>query len=108
VPAEAESSGRSVPGRHQCHQHDCEYRDRGSPDCKHPDCLHRDWEHRVLRIVPDGPILIEGPVDLLHDGGVVRSDRFMVAVCTCRRSHTYPLCDTSHRQRIRKQRDAGS
>jgi hypothetical protein len=27
----------------------------------------------VVGIVPDGPILIGGPVDLLHDG-VVRSD----------------------------------
>jgi CDGSH-type Zn-finger protein len=32
---------------------------------------------------------------------VQRCDRFQVAVCTCRRSHRYPLCDTSHRRRIR-------
>ncbi|MFC9593875.1 CDGSH iron-sulfur domain-containing protein [Streptomyces sp. NPDC056944] len=31
----------------------------------------------------------------------MRSDRFMVAVCTCRRSRTYPWCDTSHRRRAR-------
>ena len=29
---------------------------------------------------------------------VVESDRFMVAICTCRRSEQYPLCDTSHRR----------
>lgn len=34
-----------------------------------------------------------------HDGTIVRSDRFMVAVCTCRRSRSYPWCDTSHRRR---------
>ncbi|HEU5475904.1 MAG TPA: CDGSH iron-sulfur domain-containing protein [Actinophytocola sp.] len=52
-------------------------------------------------------MLIEGPVDLvLADGTPVRSDRFMVAVCTCRRSKRYPLCDTSHRPRVRT-RDSG-
>ncbi|WP_276031475.1 CDGSH iron-sulfur domain-containing protein [Mycolicibacterium komossense] len=43
--------------------------------------------------------MIEGPVRIeLPDGSVVDSDRFMVAVCACRRSKTYPLCDTSHRR----------
>ena len=35
------------------------------------------------------------------DGSVVESDRFMVAICACRRSKSYPLCDTSHRRRCR-------
>jgi CDGSH-type Zn-finger protein len=53
----------------------------------------------------DGPLLIEGPVDIvLEDGTRVCSDRFLVAVCTCRRSKRYPLCDTSHRRRVRVQR----
>jgi CDGSH-type Zn-finger protein len=57
--------------------------------------------------VPGGPLLVEGPVDeVLPDGTVVRSDRFVVAVCTCRRSKRYPLCDTSHRRRVRDQ-DSG-
>ncbi|MFF9147467.1 CDGSH iron-sulfur domain-containing protein [Streptomyces sp. NPDC014861] len=47
-----------------------------------------------------GPVLVEGPVEVvLDDGAVARSDRFMVALCTCRRSRTYPWCDTSHRAR---------
>jgi CDGSH-type Zn-finger protein len=55
---------------------------------------------RVVRVVPNGPVLIEGPVHIeLPDGSVVDSDRFMVAICACRRSKTYPLCDTSHRLR---------
>jgi CDGSH-type Zn-finger protein len=46
-----------------------------------------------------GPKLVEGPVHIeLSDGTVVDSDRFMVAICTCRRSKIYPLCDTSHRR----------
>ncbi|MCI4042704.1 CDGSH iron-sulfur domain-containing protein [Streptomyces sp. TRM75563] len=45
-------------------------------------------------------MLVEGPVDVVTaDGTTVRSDRFVVAICTCRRSRTYPWCDTSHRRR---------
>lgn len=55
-----------------------------------------------MRVIDDGPVLVEGPIEIvLEDGTVVRSDRFEVAVCTCRRSHRYPLCDTSHRRRVR-------
>ncbi|MGA9492657.1 MAG: CDGSH iron-sulfur domain-containing protein [Mycobacterium sp.] len=44
-------------------------------------------------------MLISGPVRIETPGGaVVESDRFMVAVCTCRRSKNYPMCDTSHRR----------
>jgi CDGSH-type Zn-finger protein len=53
-------------------------------------------------VVPDGPMLVEGPVELVTDDGVtVHSERFVVAVCTCRRSKRFPLCDTSHRKRVR-------
>ncbi|MFG2174154.1 CDGSH iron-sulfur domain-containing protein [Streptomyces niveus] len=31
----------------------------------------------------------------------MRSDRFTVALCTCRRSRAYPWCDTSHRHRAK-------
>lgn len=59
-------------------------------------------QRRLVRVVPAGPILVEGPVHIeLPDGSVVDSDRFMVAICTCRRSKSYPLCDTSHRRRQR-------
>jgi CDGSH-type Zn-finger protein len=51
---------------------------------------------------PGGPVLVEGPVDLvLPDGTPVRSSRPVVAVCACRRSKHYPFCDTSHRERAR-------
>lgn len=53
-----------------------------------------------MTVVPGGPILIEGPVELrLDDGRTVVSDRFQVAVCACRRSRAYPFCDASHRKR---------
>jgi CDGSH-type Zn-finger protein len=55
---------------------------------------------RRVTLVPGGPVLIEGPVELvLDDGTTVSSDRFVVAVCACRRSRSYPFCDTSHRGR---------
>ncbi|WUS99748.1 CDGSH iron-sulfur domain-containing protein [Streptomyces sp. NBC_00708] len=57
---------------------------------------------RRLTVEPNGPVLIEGPVEILReDGTIARSDRFLVAVCTCRRSRAYPWCDTSHRRRTK-------
>lgn len=58
---------------------------------------------RRVILTGEGPILIEGPVELVcPDGRTVRSDRPVVAVCACRRSHRYPFCDTSHRQKVRR------
>ncbi|MYZ36327.1 CDGSH iron-sulfur domain-containing protein [Streptomyces sp. MnatMP-M17] len=55
---------------------------------------------RRIRLGRHGPMLVEGPVTVTGDDGVsVTSERFMVAVCTCRRSRAYPWCDTSHRRR---------
>lgn len=52
-----------------------------------------------VQVVAGGPVLVSGPVRIEMPGGeVVESDRFMVAICTCRRSGIYPLCDTSHRR----------
>ncbi|MCT2587672.1 CDGSH iron-sulfur domain-containing protein [Actinophytocola gossypii] len=63
---------------------------------------------RRVRVAPDGPVLVEGPVELVGaDGKTVVADRFVVAVCTCRRSKRYPLCDTSHRKRVRDQPGPG-
>ncbi|MGX9672233.1 CDGSH iron-sulfur domain-containing protein [Mycobacterium sp. HM-7] len=61
---------------------------------------------RTVRIVPRGPMLIQGPVEVeLEDGTHVCSDRFMVAICCCQRSKTYPWCDTSHRRQARPAAD---
>jgi CDGSH-type Zn-finger protein len=61
-----------------------------------------DAEPRLVRVVPSGPVMVQGPVRIeTPDGTVVESDRFMVAICACRKSKTYPLCDTSHRRRRR-------
>ena len=57
---------------------------------------------RTVRAVRGGPVMVQGPVRIeMPDGSVVESDRFMVAICACKRSKNYPLCDTSHRKRRR-------
>lgn len=55
-----------------------------------------------LRVQREGPTLVDGPVTVeLDDGTTATSDRFRVALCTCRRSRRFPWCDTSHRRRTR-------
>ncbi|SDM50243.1 CDGSH iron-sulfur domain-containing protein [Allokutzneria albata] len=59
---------------------------------------------RRARMVRGGPLMIDGPVELVDfDGNVIQCDRFQVAVCMCRRSKRYPLCDTSHRPKKSQQ-----
>jgi CDGSH-type Zn-finger protein len=59
-------------------------------------------------MVPGGPALIEGPIEIeVMDGSTVVCERFMVAICMCRRSRRFPLCDTSHRRRPRAETDRG-
>ncbi|MCF3172005.1 CDGSH iron-sulfur domain-containing protein [Streptomyces sioyaensis] len=55
---------------------------------------------RRITLVRNGPLLVEGPVEVVGDDGEVSvSRRFTVAICMCRRSRSYPWCDTSHRHR---------
>ncbi|MBQ0826281.1 CDGSH iron-sulfur domain-containing protein [Streptomyces tagetis] len=59
-----------------------------------------DGPPRRVTVQRRGPLLVEGPVEVeLEDGTTVSSDRFRVALCTCRRSRRFPWCDTSHRAR---------
>ncbi|MEZ7002598.1 CDGSH iron-sulfur domain-containing protein [Streptomyces sp. AD55] len=59
-----------------------------------------DGAPRRVTVRRRGPLLVEGPVEIeLEDGTTVSSDRFRVALCTCRRSRRFPWCDTSHRAR---------
>jgi CDGSH-type Zn-finger protein len=55
---------------------------------------------RRITVERGGPVVVEGPVEVVTDDGTVAvSRRFAAAICTCRRSATYPWCDTSHRAR---------
>ncbi|MFF8837365.1 CDGSH iron-sulfur domain-containing protein [Streptomyces sp. NPDC015130] len=59
---------------------------------------------RVPRVTPvvEGPLLMEGPAEIvLPDGSVVLCERPVLALCTCRRTLRPPFCDTSHRPRLR-------
>ncbi len=59
-----------------------------------------------VTITEDGPMLVAGPVDVqLPDGTVVRSQRAVTALCVCRRSRRQPFCDTSHRRKVRIDRE---
>lgn len=62
---------------------------------------------RRVRVVPDGPVLVEGPVTVENaDGTVTTHDRFLVALCVCGCSATKPLCDSTHRK-LRGRRGQG-
>ncbi|MFD5200553.1 CDGSH iron-sulfur domain-containing protein [Streptomyces sp. NPDC058375] len=62
--------------------------------------MRDDADFRRIRLEHNGPLLVEGPVTVTDDDGTIStSQRFMVAVCTCRRSRAHPWCDTSHRRR---------
>lgn len=51
-------------------------------------------------VTGEGPVLVHGPVDVVApDGRIVRSERGVTALCTCKRSRRLPFCDTSHRDR---------
>lgn len=53
-----------------------------------------------VRRTRGGPMMVDGPVDVVRDDGtVIHCDRFQVALCMCGRSRIKPLCDTSHRRR---------
>lgn len=64
--------------------------------------MSRATASRRVVLTGDGPVLVDGPVEIeLDDGTLVRSERPVNALCVCRRSRIYPFCDTSHRQRVR-------
>lgn len=45
-----------------------------------------------LRLTGDGPVLVDGPVEIvLPDGRSVRADRPVTALCTCRMEPSLPL-----------------
>lgn len=62
-------------------------------------------EREVTRVLvdPQGPTYIEGPVEVCVDGAEPQLiDRFRVAICACRCSKSYPLCDGTHNRTKRR------
>ena len=71
----------------------------------------RDVERFLLvRVQQSGPLMVQGAGSHRTPPTAPRwtPDRFMVAICTCRRSKIFPLCDTSHRRKIRAAAEAKS
>ena len=69
----------------------------------------RALAHRVVMPEDIGPVLVQGPVEVvLPNGRVELSERPVVALCTCRGSRRYPFCDTSHRRHHRPHSEASA
>jgi CDGSH-type Zn-finger protein len=61
-----------------------------------------------LRVYPNGPILVRGPVEIVDaDGTPVPQRRRVIALCRCGHSALKPLCDGTHK-RVRTFRPDGA
>jgi|SRR3954454_317922 CDGSH-type Zn-finger protein len=51
-----------------------------------------------IRVYPNGPLVVRGPVELLDESGQpLELRRSTIALCRCGRSRSMPLCDGTHR-----------
>ena len=54
----------------------------------------------TIRMRPNGPLVVEGPVTILDSQGnrfPIRTDKPAIALCRCGESRTRPFCDGSHK-----------
>jgi CDGSH iron-sulfur domain-containing protein 3 len=54
----------------------------------------------TIRMRPNGPFIVEGPVTVVDSEGrrfPLRTDKPAVALCRCGQSKDKPFCDGSHR-----------
>ena len=62
----------------------------------------RSAQPTTVTAYPDGPLIIRGDFELTGlDGTTVPTGR-MAALCRCGRSAQKPLCDNSHKNRLRR------
>jgi CDGSH-type Zn-finger protein len=58
----------------------------------------RREERTSVRVTPDGPLLVRGPIRVLdEEGNEVRIRRRVNAFCRCGRSASQPFCDGTHK-----------
>jgi len=53
-----------------------------------------------IRMRPNGPLLVEGPFDLMDSRGqafAISADKPAIALCRCGHSSKRPFCDGSHK-----------
>ncbi|HEX9695257.1 MAG TPA: (4Fe-4S)-binding protein [Actinomycetota bacterium] len=53
----------------------------------------------TVSAVPDGPLLVRGPILIRDEDGTVIAQGSRFALCRCGRSKHQPFCDNSHRLR---------
>jgi CDGSH iron-sulfur domain-containing protein 3 len=53
----------------------------------------------VIRLRPNGPLLVEGPFELLDAEGnpILKPEKPVISFCRCGQSANKPFCDGHHR-----------
>lgn len=60
--------------------------------------MTRRDEITFVRVSPDGPLLVRGPIRVLdEEGNDVPMRRRVNALCRCGRSASQPFCDGTHK-----------
>ena len=49
-----------------------------------------------IRIVPNGPVLVQGGIEIIDQFGNKEEKTSMFALCRCGASHRKPYCDGTH------------
>jgi len=53
----------------------------------------------TVRPTKNGPLIVEGPVDLFDtEGNPIKLDKTRIALCRCGASSNKPFCDGTHSQ----------
>ncbi len=53
-----------------------------------------------IRLRPNGPLVVEGPIEIIDQNGnpfPINKDKAVVALCRCGASENRPFCDGTHR-----------
>lgn len=67
-------------------------------DCTEALPVRRDDAVAVVRVTPDGPLLVRGSLRLVDERGrEIRTRRRVNAICRCGRSTVQPFCDGTHK-----------
>lgn len=49
-----------------------------------------------IKVSGRGPLVVEGPVDVISSGGELLKAANKIVLCSCGKSGNYPFCDGSH------------
>ncbi len=52
----------------------------------------------LIEVVPNGPLLVKGVVQLKHSNGLEENSTIQTALCRCGASSRKPFCDGSHQK----------